>query len=244
MINTIINEDCFNVFNKIKSKSIDLIICDLPYGCTQNKWDSQLDLIELWKNYNRIIKDNGAIILFGQNSFSAKLILSNEKNFRYSIIWQKTTPTGHLNAKRMPLRIHEDILVFYKKLPLYNPQKTKGHKPVNKYTKHQNDGSNYGKTKTGISGGGSTERYPTSIITFKTDKQKSSIHPTQKPVKLIEYLLKTFSNQGEVILDNCSGSGTTAIACLNTLRNFICIEKNEKYYKESIKRLSNEINRL
>ncbi|MCT11250.1 site-specific DNA-methyltransferase, partial [Listeria monocytogenes] len=175
-----------------------------------------IDLEKLWIQYDRIIKENGAIILTAQTPFDKVLGASNIDNLRYEWIWEKTAATGHLNAKKMPLKAHENILVFYKKLPIYNPQKTVGHTAVHSYTKKQTDGSNYGRTKAGITGGGSTERYPRSVLTFKSDKQKSSLHPTQKPVALFEYLIKTYTNEGGLVLYNCMGSGTTAIACLNT----------------------------
>jgi len=208
-----------------------MILCDLPYGVTKNKWDSVIDLKLLWEQYERIIKDNGVIILFGQDKFSAKLMLSNEKMHRYNLIWQKTTPTGHLNAKKMPLRSHEDLLVFYKKLPVYNPQKTTGHKRKVSTAKHKINSkktTNYGEH--GLTTYDSTERYPKSVLTFATDKQKSSLHPTQKPVLLLEFLIKSFTNEGDLVLDNAAGSGSTGVACKNTNRNFLLIEKEEEFY--------------
>lgn len=229
-LNKIYNEDCLEGMKRIPDKSVDMILCDLPYGTTRNKWDSIIPLPELWKQYERIIKDNGAIVLTAQTPFDKVLGVSNLKMLRYEWIWEKTTATGHLNSKKMPMKAHENILVFYKKLPTYNPQKTKGHKPVNSYTKYQEDGSNYGKTLIGISGGGSTERYPRSVQIFKSDKQKEALHPTQKPIALFEFLIKVYTNEGETVLDNCMGSGTTAIACLNINRNFIGFEKDETYW--------------
>ena len=227
----LLHGDCLELMNDIPDKSVDMILCDLPYGTTRNKWDTPIDLNKLWEQYNRIIKDNGAIVLFAQTPFDKILGCSNIKMLRYEWIWEKTTATGHLNAKKMPMKAHENILVFYKKLPTYNPQKTTGHEPVHNYTKHQDDGSNYGKTKVGVSGGGSTERYPRSIQVFKTDKQKAALHPTQKPVALLEYLIKTYTNENEVVLDNCMGSGSTGVACINTNRRFIGMEIEEKYFK-------------
>lgn len=229
-LNKIHQGDCVELMKEIEDKSVDMILCDLPYGTTaRNKWDIIIPFDKLWEQYERIIKDNGAIVLTSQQPFTSKLIMSNEKLFRYEWIWEKTTATGHLNAKKMPMKAHENIIVFYKKLPTYNPQKTKGHEPVHNYTKYQDDGTNYGKTQVGISGGGSTERYPRSVQTFSTDKQKEALHPTQKPVALFEYLIKTYTNEGEIVLDNCIGSGTTAIACMNTNRNWIGIEMEEEY---------------
>lgn len=239
MINQIHNMDCLEGMKLLQDKSVDMILCDLPYGVTQNKWDVVIPFDELWKQYERVIKDNGAIVLTAAQPFSAQLIVSNPKLFRYEWIWEKTAATGHLNAKKMPMRAHESILVFYKKLPTYTPIKTTGHAPVNSYTKHQDDGSNYGKTKIGISGGGSTERYPRSVQRFATDKQKESIHPTQKPVALFEYLIKTYTNEGETVLDNCIGSGTTAVAAINTNRNFIGFEISEEYCTAANQRIDN-----
>ena len=223
--------DCLDVMKLIDNNSIDMILCDLPYGVTKNKWDSVIDLDKLWGEYERVIKANGAIVLFGQDKFSAKLMLSNEKMHRYNLIWEKTTPTGHLNAKKMPLRSHEDLLVFYKQLPTYNPQKTTGHERKVSTAIHKRNSkktSNYGEH--GLTTYDSTERYPKSVLKFATDKQKSSLHPTQKPLALIEYLIATYSNEGETILDNCAGSGTTGIACKNLNRSFVGIEMIETNY--------------
>ena len=218
----IYNIDCIIGMREIQTESIDMIFCDLPYGVTaRNKWDSVIDPELLWEQYERIIKPNGVILLFGQDKFTAKMILSNEKLHRYNIIWKKTTPTGFLNANRMPLRAHEDIMVFYKSLPTYNPQKSTGHTPVHSYTKHSSDGTNYGETKQGISGGGSTERYPTSVWEFSTDKQKSALHPTQKPLELCRYAIRTYTNPSDIVLDNCCGSGTIPLAAKLEGRNYI-----------------------
>lgn len=233
--------DCLDVMKNIPDKSVDMILCDLPFGTTKNKWDLIIPLDKLWAEYRRVIKDNGAIVLFAQTPFDKVLGVSNLKMLRYEWIWEKTLATGHLNAKKMPMKSHENILVFYKKLPTYNPQKTTGHKPVNSYTKHRGAGSNYGKTKTGISGGGSTERYPRSVQLFKSDKQKSTLHPTQKPVALLQYLIETYTNEGELVLDNCMGSGSTGIACLNTNRKFIGIEKDAKYFDIACDRIYSHI---
>ena len=200
-------------------------------GKTKNDWDSIIDLETLWLEYVRVIKNNGAIILFGQDKFSARLMLSNEKLHRYNIIWEKTTPTGHLNAKRMPLRSHEDILVFYKSLPTYNPQKTTGHERKVSTANHKRNSkmtTDYGEH--GLTTYDSTERYPKSVWKFATDKQKEALHPTKKPVKLIEELIKTYTNEGDLVLDNCAGSGTTGVAARNTGRDYILIEKDEKYF--------------
>lgn len=222
--------DCLERMKEIPNGSVDMILCDLPYGTTQNKWDSVITPDKLWKEYWRIVKANAAIVLTAQTPFDKVLGCSQLDYLRYEWIWEKPTATGHLNAKKMPMKAHENILVFYKSLPTYNPQKTTGHKRANSYTKHQDDGSNYGKTKVGIRGGGQTDRYPRSVQVFSTDKQKVSLHPTQKPVALMEYLIKTYTNEGEMVLDNCMGSGTAGVACVNTGRKFVGVEMDEGYF--------------
>ncbi|MCL8206160.1 site-specific DNA-methyltransferase [Ligilactobacillus agilis] len=219
--------DCIELMQSLPNNSVDLILCDLPYGTTRNKWDTVIDLDKLWKHYKRIIKDNGAIILFSQQPFSAKLIESEPKMFRYEWIWEKEQGTGFLNAKKMPLKSHENILVFYKKPPVYNPQMRTGFKPYK--TKQKSAGSNYDKSKNvvTISNG---ERYPLDVIRFKRDSNSKRVHPTQKPVALLEYLIKTYTNEEDTVLDNCMGSGSTGVACVNTNRNFIGMELNSEYY--------------
>ena len=234
--------DCLERMKEIPSGSVDLILVDLPYATTQNKWDSMIDLEEMWIQLDRICKPNTAKLMFAQTPFDKVLGCSNLKELKYEWIWEKTTATGHLNAKKMPMKAHENILVFYDKLPTYNPQKTSGHKPANSYTKHQDDGSNYGKTKVGVSGGGQTDRYPRSVQVFKTDKQKVSLHPTQKPVDLLEYLIKTYTNENETVLDFTMGSGSTGVACLNTNRKFLGIEMEEKYFDVAKDRIAKVLN--
>lgn len=228
--------DCLEVMQQIPDGSIDMVLCDLPYGTTQCKWDTCLNLDKLWEQYLRVVKESGAILLFAQTPFDKVLGASRIDLLRYEWIYEKTLATGHLNAKKMPMKAHENVLVFYRKLPTYNPQKTTGHTPVNSFTKRNGDGEIYGDTVV-VSGGGSTERYPRSVLKFKTDKQVSSLHPTQKPVELCEYLIKTYTNKGEMILDNTMGSGTTGVACINTGRSFTGIEKEQKYFEIVNKRL-------
>lgn len=228
----LVKGDCLKLMSDISDKSIDMILCDLPYGTTQNKWDSILSLDKLWEQYNRIIKDNGVIVLFAQTPFDKVLGCSNLKMLRYEWIWEKTSATGHLNAKKMPMKAHENILVFYKKIPTYNPQKTTGHKRKVSKAEHKINcvkTTNYGEH--GLTTYDSTERYPRSVQVFKTDKQKEALHPTQKPVALLEYLIKTYTNEGETVLDNCMGSCSTGIACINTNRNFIGIELDDTYFE-------------
>ena len=224
--------DCLEIMKDIPDKSIDMILCDLPYGTTRNKWDSIIDLTELWYCYERIIKDNGVIVLFSQMPFTTELVHSNLKLFKYEWVWQKENGTGFLNAKKMPLKIHENIEIFYKKPPTYNPQMRKGFKPYSQMSGR--DSSNYGeqvRVRTVNDG----ERYPIDVIEFKRDKEK--LHPTQKPVALLEYLIKTYTNEGDLVLDNCMGSGSTGVACINTNRNFIGIELDKKYFEIAKKRI-------
>lgn len=232
-INKIYNEDCLEGMEKIDDKSVDCIITDLPYGQTsRNKWDSVIPFEPLWEQYERIIKNNGAIILFANGMFTADLMQSNRKLWKYNLIWEKTQPTGFLNAKKMPLRSHEDICIFYKKLPTYHPQKTIGHpRKVSKAEHKTNckETTDYGEH--GLTTYDSTERYPKSVWTFAKDIQKSALHPTQKPVALIEELIKTYTNPGDLVLDSCAGSCTTAIAAMNTCRNYICFEKDKDIFE-------------
>lgn len=230
--------DCLDLMGFIPDGSIDMILCDLPYGKTKNKWDSVIDLVKLWGHYERIIKSNGVIALTGQDKFSARVMLSNEKIHRYNLIWEKSSPTGHLNAKKMPLRSHEDIMIFYKSTPTYNPQKTTGHARKVSTAHHKRNSkrtTNYGDH--GLTSYDSTERYPKSVLRFPSDKQRSAIHPTQKPVALFKWFINTYTNEGEMVLDNCSGSGTTAVACIETKRNFICIDNDIKHFNDSIQRV-------
>lgn len=198
-LNKIYNEECIAGMARIPDKSIDMILCDLPYGTTQCSWDTIIPFDKLWPQYERVIKDNGAIVLLAQTPFDKVLGSSNLSLLRYEWIWEKTQATGHLNAEKAPMKAHENVLIFYKKLPIYNPQITSGHKPTNSYTKYlstQNKTALYGRATKELSGGGDTDRYPRSVITFASDKQKVYLHPTQKPVALFEYLIKTYTNQG------------------------------------------------
>ncbi len=228
-INTIIEGDCLEVMNKFPSKSIDMILCDLPYGITQNHWDSLIPLDKLWIHYERVIKDNGVIVLTGQGLFTAALMLSNPKLFKYKITWVKSKPTNFLNAKKQPLRRHEDICVFYKNQPPYNPQMTYG-EPYNKgYRKNQLTGS-YGDFKA-VEVKSDGARYPTDVVYFKTAESEGKVfHPTQKPVELGRYLIRTFTQQNATVLDNACGSGSFLVAAALEGRNYIGIEKNEDVY--------------
>ena len=225
--------NCLELMKTIERNSIDAIITDPPYGTTACKWDSVIDFKLMWEQLNRIIKPNGAIVLFGSEPFSSALRMSNIKNYKYDWIWEKTQATGHLNAKKQPLRSSELISLFYKKQCTYNPQKTQGHKPMNTGVRRlsvQNKTEVYGKATKELPFGGNTDRYPRTNIVFKSDKQTNYKHPTQKPIALMEYLIKTYTNENETVLDFTMGSGSTGVAAKNLHRNFIGIEQDENYF--------------
>lgn len=240
--NKIYNEDCLQGMNRLPDKSIDMILCDLPYGKTHNKEDKPIPFEPLWKEYKRIIKDNGAILLFGQGTFYVDLVNSNRKMFRYDLMWNKVLTSGFLNANKMPLRQHEQVAVFYKRLPTFNPQFSQG-KPLHSkgisYKDKQIKNQNYNKfAVTDDSRKGSTEKYPTSILQFAKPHPSISKHRTEKPVALLEYLIKTYTNEGDVVLDNCMGSGSTGVARINTNRDFIGFELNNSYFDIAQKRIA------
>ena len=232
--NKIICGDCLEEMKNIKDKSVDMILCDLPYGTTRNKWDSVIDLDKMWDEYERIIKDNGAIVLTAVQIFASQLIMSRQKLFKYDLIWKKTIASGQLNVNRQPLRTHEHILVFYKNQPTYNQQMTKG-KPYTINRKATYKGEGYNK-QTDSHKENNGFRHPTSVLEFSNPRIKGG-HPTQKPVELFEWLIKTYTEKGELVLDNCIGSGTTAIACMNTKRDYIGIELSKKYISMTNKRI-------
>ena len=234
MLNKIHHGDCLEVMKDIPDKSVDMILCDLPYGTTACKWDTIIPFEPLWEQYERVIKDNGAIVLTASQPFTSSLVMSNPRMFKYEWIWIKNRATGHLNAKIMPMKSHENIVVFCKKKTVYNPQKTKG-KPYKK-TPSTNTYKGYGNHQP-VYQDNNGFRYPKTPLEF--DSEQNEFHPTQKPVALFEYLIKTYTNEGETVLDNCIGSGTTAIASLNTGRYFIGIEKDEQYHKIACERVAN-----
>ena len=244
-VNKVIQGDCLEVMQSIPDKSVDMVLCDLPYGTTQNKWDSVIDLDKLWAEYERIVKDNGAIVLTSQGVFTAKLILSNEKSFKYKITWIKSKSTNFLNAKKQPLRKHEDICIFYKKQPTYNPQMTDGEAYDKGIRKDQYTGS-YGDFKPRhVKSNG--KRYPNDMVFYeeqpvddyvyvKTAESEGTVyHPTQKPIGLGRYLIKTFTNPGDIVLDNACGSGSFLLSAILENRNFIGIEKNEDVLLHKVK---------
>lgn len=231
--NKIYLADCLELMKDIRDKSIDMTLCDLPYGTTQCKWDSVIPFDKLWEQYNRVIKDNGIIVLFGNEPFSSMLRMSNIKNYKYDWKWIKTKSSNFLNAKKQPLRTYEDICVFYKKQPTYNPQMEELEEPkVIKRT--QKTIQITGEFKS-ISESVYTHSYPKNVLNFANEMY---LHPTQKPVPLLEYLIKTYTNEGELVLDNCMGSGSTIVACKNTNRNYIGIEKDEHYYNIAYNRIN------
>lgn len=243
-LNKIYNEDCLDGMKRMPSKSIDMILCDLPYGTTACKWDTIIPFEPLWEQYKRVIKDNGAVVLFGSEPFSSNLRMSNIDKYKYDWKWEKEKAGNFQLAKKQPMKKQEDIMVFYKKFPDYKPQ---GLIEINKTIKNN-------PTKNGSMGHlQSTQKskeyvqkytnYPTEVLRFNNEK---GLHESQKPVGLLEYLIKTYTNAGDVVLDNCMGSGTTAIACMNTNRNFIGFELDENYYNvanERIEMHTKEVNK-
>ena len=229
------NIDCLEGMKELPDKSVDMILCDLPYGTTRNKWDSVIPLEPLWAQYKRIIKRGGAIVLTSQMPFAVDLINSNRDQFRYEWIWEKTYPTGFLNANRMPLKVHENVLVYYDSLGIYNPQGVKFGKKAPTGT----DSGNYGDYKTGFSERDDRKgiiNYPRDVIVFGRDETR--LHPTIKPVPLFEYLIKTYTDEGDLVLDNCMGSGTTAVACIRSGRHYIGYETDKGYYDIAMRRIS------
>lgn len=224
--------DCLELMKNISDESIDMILCDLPYGTTRNEWDKLIPFEKLWKQYNRIIKEHGCIALFNQEPFGSRLRMSNKSMYRYEWYLEKPTATGFLNANRMPLKANENVAIFYKRLPVYNPQFKDGKaytRPPGKKT------SNYGDYRRMITKSNG-KRYPRNILKIEWNKGKS--HPTEKPVKPLEYLIKTYTNEGMTVLDNCMGSGSTGVACVNTNRNFIGMELDEHYFGVAKERIN------
>lgn len=233
------NDDMFNTLGKIEPQSIDLLLTDFPYGTlnkSRNEWDRVIDYDKFWEHIKVICKPNAAIISTAAQPFTSVLISTNYAWFKYCLVWEKSKATGYLNAKKQPMRAHEDIVVFYNRQPTYNPQMTVG-KPYDKGTAIR-DAEQYGKqTKAVHVKNEDGTRYPRSVLYFKTAEDEGKYHPTQKPIALYEYLIKTYSNEGDTVLDPCMGSGTTGVACMNTGRNFIGIEKEENYYKIAEQRI-------
>jgi len=232
--------DCFDVMATLPDTSVDMVLCDLPYGTTQNKWDSVLPLDALWKEYWRIAKPNAAIVLTAQAPFDKLLGASCLTYLKYEWIWEKTEATGHLNAKKQPMKCHENVLVFYRQQCVYNPQMTSGHKFVVAKTADKKNSSNYGK-ETGAQYYASDQRYPRSVIHIPKDMKNAKLHPTQKPVALFEYLIRTYTDEGMAVLDNTAGSGTTAIAAERANRRWICIERDKGYATAAQRRIMSHL---
>ena len=234
-LDVILNTDCLGPdgMPSLPDKSVDMILCDLPYGTTACSWDVIIPFAPLWEQYKRVIKDRGAIVLFGSQPFTSMLIMSNLKWFKYEWIWRKSKGTGHLDANKRPLKSHENICVFSNNQSIYFPQMRKGKKHHRGQEAQSKQTQVYGNFKFSLYY--SDEYYPQSIISINV--VENATHPTQKPVALCEYLIKTYTNEGDIVLDNCSGSGTTAVAYWKTQRHFICMEKDEQYWKDSMKRL-------
>lgn len=231
--------DCLKVMEAIPDASIDMILCDPPYGTTRCRWDEVIPFEPMWEQYKRVAKDNAAIVLFGAEPFSSRLRMSNLEMYRYDWIWDKIKGTGFLNAKKQPMRNHEVISVFYRRQCTYNPQMTYGHERKKTFRSRHLHTEVYGKTDKDYSYD-SDKRYPRSIQKFNTDTQNSSLHPTQKPVALLEYLIRTYTNEGQTVLDNAMGSGSTGVACIRTNRRFVGIELDQGYYDIARNRLDAE----
>lgn len=242
--------DCLELMKGISDKSVDMILCDLPYGCTQNKWDCQINTDKLWIEYKRIIKNNGAIVLFARQPFSSHLIMSNLDMYKYSLIWRKNLKTGNLNARKRPMGAYEEILVFYKNPPTYNPQKIPRTFQQKSGNKKNSQTSNYGKQREDYIDRQSDWLMPDDVIDYEDEysldaldlenemlyikclhNSQHKLHPTQKPVEILEWLIKTYTNEQDLVLDNCMGSGSTGVACILQSRNFIGIELNDKYFE-------------
>lgn len=233
-------EDCFDAMNEIPNNCIDMILCDLPYGATACKWDTILSFDKLWKEYWRISKENAAIVLCCQEPFTSNLIMSQIEHFKYRWTWDKVNAVrNHLNAKKQPMRVVEDLAVFYKKQPKYKPKMRVGGYKSRKTKPGQSDG--FGKVNGIDVGREITELYPLDIICIEGHDPNNVFHPTQKPVELFKYMIETYTDENEIVLDNAAGSGTTAIAAINTKRRWICIEKEEEYANKAIKRITNYV---
>jgi len=234
--------DCIHHMEQLPNKSIDLCLVDPPYGVTQCKWDSVIPIKAMWDGLDSVMKERGVIAMTATQPFTATLIDSNKLMFKYCWTWKKNKSTGFLNAKKQPLRIIEDIVVFYKKQPAYYPQKTTGHEPVHSFVKHTGDGDTVGRTQTGFSGGGQTDRYPVNFLEFPVVNNDNSgndkFHPTQKPVALLEYLIKTYTKERDTVLDFAMGSGSTGIAAHNLKRKFIGIEIDKNYFDIACRRIN------
>jgi site-specific DNA-methyltransferase (adenine-specific) len=231
--------DCLLLMDGIPDHTVDMILCDLPYGRTQNAWDAVIPFDKMWKQYERVIKPNGCIALFCDGMFMAELMMSNKKLWKYNLVWDKVLSSGFLNANKQPLRSHEEIAIFYKTQPTYNPQKVKGQPNHSKGAPKECYNNNYGDFGfVDNSKELGDMKHPKSIITVQKPHPSTMIHPTQKPVEILEWLINTYTNAGETVLDTCMGSGSTGVACVNTKRNFIGMEMNEEYFNKAKVRIA------
>ena len=253
MSTNLMQGDCLERMKEISDGSVDMVLTDPPYGTTACKWDSVIPFEPMWEQLKRVTKKNGAIVMTASQPFTSALVMSNPKMFKYCWIWEKNKATGHLNAKKRPLAAHEEVVVFYDNPPTYNPIKTNGHKRKVASQSSRDKSIKRGKSKDKVYQDGivgkcgdydSTERYPRSVQLFKSDVQKSKLHPTQKPVALMEYLIKTYTNEGETVLDFTMGSGTTGVACVNLNRDFIGIELDKEYCDIANDRITAERQKL
>lgn len=226
--------DCLEKMVEVPDHTVDMIFTDLPYGTTHNVWDKRISLEELWKQYKRVLKSGGVVLLFSQQPFTTDLVNSNRKWFRYEWVWQKSRPVGFLNANRTPLRFHENIVVFYEHLPTYNPQKTPGKPYTSKGARYT---TNYRPFKPIPTTNRDGMRYPRDVVTFSSGNNIGKIQPTEKPVGLLEYMIRTYTDEGETVLDSCMGSGSCGVACQHLGRSFIGIEKDMGYFEAAKKRI-------
>ena len=233
--------DCLTGLRDVPTGSVAMVFADLPYGRTQNAWDNMVPAQALWTALNRVCRTDAAMVFTAMQPFASLLVCSNLAAFRYEMIWQKNKVRGFLNAKKQPLRTHENVLVFYRAQPRYVPQMTTGHAPVHAYTKHTGDGTNYGSTKVGVSGGGSTTRYPTSVLSIPVvnNDDPERIHPTQKPEALVEWFLRTYTRSGDLVLDPTAGSGTTLVVAKKMGRRFLGFETDADMVAKATRRLDN-----
>ena len=237
-MNTLYQGDCLTEMSKVPDHTVNMIFTDLPYGTTKNAWDVPIPLDWLWEQYRRVLKPGGAVLLFAQMPFGADLINSNRKWYRYEWIWHKTMPVGFLNAGRMPLRTHENILVFYEHLPTYHPQKTLGKPYTAKRSARATHNYGHFDRELTVNDG---DRCPRDVLTFSNGNNASKIHPTEKPVDLLEYMIRTYTDAGDIVLDSCMGSGSCGVACQRLGRNFIGIEKDPGYFEAARKRIADAV---
>ncbi len=230
--------DCLEKMVEVPDHTVDMIFTDLPYGTTHNVWDKRISLEELWEQYKRVLKSGGVVLLFSQQPFTTDLVNSNRKWFRYEWVWQKSRPVGFLNANRMPLRFHENIVVFYEHLPTYNPQKTPGKPYTSKGARYT---TNYRPFKPIPTTNRDGMRYPRDVVTFSSGNNIGKIHPTEKPVDLLEYMIRTYTDAGDIVLDSCMGSGSCGVACQRLGRDFIGIEKDPGYFESARKRIADAV---